>query len=56
MERISGEKQTHGKKRGPWEKDSHGENCGNNGNGMDHCHEDREPHDGLTSAHYGSGD
>ena len=62
MEKISGEKQTHGEKRGPWEKDSHGEsfadgeNCGYDGNGMDHCHEDGEPHDGLTSGHYGSGD
>ena len=62
MERISGEKQSHGEKRGPWEKDSHGEsfgdgeNCGYNGNGMDHNHEDGKPHDGLTSGRYGSGD
>ena len=58
MERISGEKQTHGEKSGSWEKESHGksfedgEGCGNNGSGM----EDMEHHDGLTSGRYGSGD
>ena len=61
MERISGGRQTHGEKRDPWEKDSHGEsfgeNCGNDdGDGMDHSCEGREPHDGLTSGRYGSGD
>ena len=44
MERISGEKQTHGEKRGPWEKDSQGESFA-----------DGEVY-GLTSGHYGSGD
>ena len=60
MERISGGRQTHGEKRAPWEKNSHGEsfgeNCGSGGgtgNGTDHSCEDD---DVLTSGRYGSGD
>ena len=62
-ERISGGRQTHGERSDPWKGEiesygeSFGENSGNDGgNWRDHSHEDRELHDGLTSARFGSGD